>query len=81
LHNENREHCYQDPGVGYCGLQPSELQKNHPILHRDVPYDYHLVGRLGYFLERLSIKELVQVAAHTSAKVDWYSDGKLLRFS
>jgi hypothetical protein len=32
-------------------------------------------------VERLSIKELVQVAAHTSAKVDWYSDGKLLRFS
>jgi hypothetical protein len=32
-------------------------------------------------VDLLSFKDLVQVAAHTSAEVDWYSDGKLLRFS
>jgi hypothetical protein len=32
-------------------------------------------------VDYLSVKDLVQVAAHTSADVDWYSDGKLLRFS
>lgn len=32
-------------------------------------------------VERLGIKELVRVAAHTSAEVEWNSDRKLLRFS
>ena len=32
-------------------------------------------------VERLGIKALVRVAAHTSAEVDWNSDRKLLRFS
>jgi hypothetical protein len=32
-------------------------------------------------VEHLGIKELVRVAAHTSAEVDWNSDRKLLRFS
>ena len=32
-------------------------------------------------VEHLGTKELVQVAAHTSAELDRYSDGKLLRFS
>lgn len=32
-------------------------------------------------VERLGMKELVQVAAHTSAEVVWNSEGKLLKFS
>jgi hypothetical protein len=32
-------------------------------------------------VERLGIKELVQVAAHTSAEIVRYSEGKLLKFS